>query len=245
MTTLSTLRGLPFYFRDLALLMTQRRRSSRPFAFGPAFVCVGEKHAAGGSARGHYFYQDLLVAGRIHSNAPRRHIDVGSRVDGFVAHVASYRQIEVLDIRPMKRNVKNITFIQGDLMTDLAPDLVQCTDSLSCLHALEHFGLGRYGDSVDHDGYIKGFENLTRMLEPRGRLYLSVPIGPQRIEFNAHRVFSVGTILEMFAQAFVVERVSFVDDEGELHEDVALTPEAIKANFDCRYGCGIFELTRS
>ena len=39
----------------------------------------------------------------------KRHVDIGSRLDGFVAHVASFREIEVLDIRPLKVNKhKNI-----------------------------------------------------------------------------------------------------------------------------------------
>jgi SAM-dependent methyltransferase len=244
LTTLKTLRGLPFYFRDLLLLRRQRARSARPFDFGPAFICVHEKFAAGGTARGHYFHQDLLVARRIHQRAPQRHVDVGSRVDGFVAHVASFRPIEVLDIRPLKSSVPNLHFLQGDLMQPLAPQLVACTDSLSCLHALEHFGLGRYGDPVDHDGYLLGLANLARMVRPGGRLYLSVPIGPQRIEFNAHRVFAVATLLELVAPQFEVDGFSIVDDDGDLHENVALDAARVASNFGCRYGCGILELTR-
>lgn len=244
LTTLNTLRGLPFYLRDLFELRRQRRRSDMPFAFGPAFVCVGEKFAQGGTARGDYFHQDLLVARRIHQHAPRRHVDVGSRVDGFVAHVAVFRPIEVLDIRPLASRVPNLHFLQGDLMQPLPPALVACTDSLSCLHALEHFGLGRYGDPVDHDGWRKGLANLTRMVQPGGRLYLSTPIGPQRIEFNAHRVFALRTLLDSVAADFEVDRVSYVDDDGDLHEDVDFRGAEAARSFGCRYGCGILELTR-
>lgn len=244
LTTLTTLRGLPFYLRDLAELRRQRRRSAEPFAFGPAFVCVGEKFAEGGVARGHYFHQDLLVARRIHARQPRRHLDVGSRVDGFVAHVASFRPVEVLDIRPLKSAIPNISFLQGDLMQPLPPALRECTDSLSCLHALEHFGLGRYGDPVDHDGWRKGYANLAAMVEPGGMFYLSVPIGPQRIEFNAHRVFAVRTLLNLVEPMFEVLALSVVDDAGDLHEDVPLEALRIDSHYGCRYGCGILELRR-
>lgn len=37
----------------------------------------------------------------IFDSSPQRHLDVGSRIDGFVAHVASFREIEVIDIRPV------------------------------------------------------------------------------------------------------------------------------------------------
>lgn len=37
----------------------------------------------------------------IYEAAPIKHVDVGSRVNGFVAHVASFREIEVIDVRPI------------------------------------------------------------------------------------------------------------------------------------------------
>jgi len=243
-TTWNTIRGLPFYFSDLLKLRSQRKMSVTPFRMGPPFICVGEKFAEGGVASGHYFHQDLLVAQRIHAHAPARHVDVGSRVDGFVAHVAAFRPVEVLDIRPLKSKSTNISFLQGDLMRPLPPELVACTDSLSCLHALEHFGLGRYGDPIDHDGYLKGYANLARMVRPGGRLYLSTPIGPQRIEFNAHRVFAVQTLLDMVKPQFELLRMSYVDDDGDLHEDAPADSSRMSFNFGCRYGCGILELRR-
>ncbi len=64
----------------------------------------------------HYFHQDLLLANRIFKARPRNHVDVGSRVDGFVAHVASFRPIEVLDLRPSPFEIKIVTFAVADLM---------------------------------------------------------------------------------------------------------------------------------
>ena len=63
-------------------------------------------------------------------------------------------------------------------------------ESLSTLHAVEHFGLGRYGDPIHPDGWRRAAEALARVLAPGGRLYFSVPIGRERLVFNAHRVFS-------------------------------------------------------
>jgi hypothetical protein len=62
-------------------------------------------------------------------------------------------------------------------------------DSLSCLHALEHFGLGRYGDPIDPSGFERGLCNMASLLTKGGIFYLSVPIGIDRVEFNANRVF--------------------------------------------------------
>jgi hypothetical protein len=127
---------------------------------------------------------------------------------------------------------------------DIADEFRECCDSLSCLHAIEHFGLGRYGDKVDLFGYVKGFNNLGQLLKPGGVLYLSTPIGPQRIDFNACRVFDIQTILDLARSCFVIESFSFVDDDGNSHENVELTPGLIKDNCGCEYGCGIFEFRK-
>lgn len=240
----ATLRGLPFYLADLRELKKQRLTSVKPFAFGAFSPYLHERFDESGCAEGAYFHQDLLVARRIFANSPAVHVDVGSRVDGFVAHVAAFRPIEVIDIRPLSNTVTNIRFLQADLMSVIDPKLENYCDSLSCLHALEHFGLGRYGDPVKYDGYLIGLDNLWKIVKPGGKFYFSVPIGPQRIEFNAHRVFSVAYLLELFAGKFRVDHFSFVEDKGVLHEDVALSDEGLANEFGCFYGCGIFELTK-
>jgi SAM-dependent methyltransferase len=238
------LRCYPRYVSDLRTLKRQAGHSQAHFPFGRRRPCLDDMYEQSGSAKGHYFHQDLLVARRIFTTNPRRHLDIGSRLDGFVAHVAVFRPIEVLDIRPLDSHVPNVSFAQCDLMGEIPATLLGAFDSLSCLHALEHFGLGRYGDPLDYDGYRRGFANLKRFLEPNGRLYFSVPIGPQRIEFNAHRVFAIQTLLDLFKDGYVVEGFSYVDDKGDLHEGVELTPERIANSCGCRYGCGVFELRR-
>jgi hypothetical protein len=82
------------------------------------------------------------------------------------------------------------------------------------------------------------------MLKPGGKFYFSVPIGKQRIVFNAHRVFNVSYLISLFENKFKIDIFSYVDDDGNLHEHVELTDLMIKTNFNCTYGCGIFELTK-
>lgn len=239
------LMGWPLYFlRDLQTLKSQEKGAARKFPFGKLYPCLDDKFSDSGSAKGHYFHQDLLVARRIFTNRPHLHVDVGSRLDGFVAHVASFRPIEVIDIRPLSNQIANVQFLQADFMAPLDDRLREYCDSLSCLHALEHFGLGRYGDPVKYDGYLLGLQNLYRVLKPGGKLYFSVPIGPQRIEFNAHRVFSMNYLLELFEGKYRIDQFSFVDDRGDLHEGVPLCEGSIKTNFGCVYGCGILEMTK-
>ncbi|HTW34122.1 MAG TPA: DUF268 domain-containing protein [Rhizomicrobium sp.] len=234
---------LPHFIRSYRRFRRQQQQSSVEFPFGELWPCLDDRSDNAGSAKGHYFHQDLLVARRIFANAPRLHVDVGSRVDGFVAHVAAFREIEVLDVRPLTSHIPNVRFRQADMMASLDPALAGYCDSVSCLHALEHFGLGRYGDAVDFEGHLKGLANLKAVLAPGGKLYLSVPIGPQRIEFNAHRVFAVATLLSL-TRDMRVDAFSYVDDKGDLHENVVLAADAVANNFGCRYGCGILELTK-
>ena len=128
---------------------------------------------------------------------------------------------------------------------DLPPELVNSADSVSCLHALEHFGLGRYGDPVDFDGWHKGLQGLTRMVQAQGLLYLSVPTArDQRIEFNAHRVFSLPFLRSALEPAFKIQSCSFVKDRGELMQDI--DPHSAQANesFDSNYGCSIWTLRK-
>lgn len=240
--TISFIKGLSFYKSDLKKVKKQRG-SDTSFAFGPSYPILNERHSLSGTMSGHYFHQDLFIARRIFENNPVRHIDIGSRIDGFVAHVAVFREIELFDIRSQNSNVKNIRFTQADLM-NLPDNLYGCCDSVSSLHAIEHFGLGRYGDPVDYEGHIKAIYNINKMLKNGGKFYFSVPIGKQRIEFNAHRVFNVTYLIELLNGKFRIDSFSYVDDVGNLHIDVELNENRIKVNFDCMYGCGIFELTK-
>lgn len=201
------------------------------------YMILSDFDSNAGSASGHYFHQDLLVSNFIHKNKPKRHIDIASRIDGFVAHVASFREIEVVDIRSLKKSVhKNIKFIQADFMSmrDLGT-----ADSVSCLHAIEHFGLGRYSDVIDIDGHKKGITNLVNLVDNGGCLYISFPIGKNNeIHFNAHRVFKVDTILEHpdIKEKMRLLRFDYVDDNGDLN-----TNENIhEINKDLDYGCGIY-----
>lgn len=238
-------RALPYYLRTYSLLKAQAAHSDEPFRFGPLYPTLDDRYAQAGTASGHYFHQDLYVARKIHANNPRRHIDIGSRVDGFVAHVASFRPIEVIDVRPLESHVANMHFLCADMMGDLPDELVASTDSLSCLHAIEHFGLGRYGDPVNFDGHVIGLKNMRRMVQPGGKLYLSTPISrEQRIEFNAHRVFSIPYLKERLTDGFTIDSFACVDDQGQLRENCDLDSPEAKDSFHFKFGCGIFELTR-
>jgi SAM-dependent methyltransferase len=199
---------------------------------------LGDRDAGAGEASGHYFWQDLYVAQRIFEANPPEHLDIGSRIDGFVAHVASFRRITVGDIRPLASRIPNVAFVQMDLMGELPPGQVGQFASVSCLHALEHFGLGRYGDPENADGHIAGLRNLQRLLRPGGVLYLAVPIGAPTLWFNAHRVFAPRTILDLAAPLALTD-FAYIGDDGALYTPGAAGARAAELE-RLDYGCGIF-----
>jgi hypothetical protein len=243
--TFLSIKYAPRYFSDLIKLRSQiKNNNASRWEIGSIFPCLHDKSDTAGKISGHYFHQDLFVAQKIFKSKPKKHVDIGSSINGFVAHVASYRDIEVFDIRRLKTDAKNIIFKQMDLMK-FDENYLNYTDSISCLHALEHFGLGRYGDDVDLNGYIKGFKNVTKMLKPNGIFYFSVPIGWQRIEFNAHRVFSVKETLKLAKEnGLNILSFSYIDDKGGFHKNIELCDGNIKSNFGCNWGCGIWEFRK-
>ncbi|MCU0968069.1 MAG: DUF268 domain-containing protein [Rubrivivax sp.] len=207
------LAALPRYVADW-----RRFASSRDAGPMVAYPCLLDR-GAGASALGEYFWQDLHVARRVIEQAPRRHVDVGSRIDGFVAHLACTRRVEVFDIRPLAASIPNVGFRRWDLTGDgddgAAPGTADC---VSCLHTLEHVGLGRYGDAVDPRGWLRALSRLAALVEPGGRLWLSVPVGRPRVEFNAHRIFDP-RVLRAAAEGcgLVLAEFAVFDASGALH----------------------------
>ena len=242
--TWASLRGTLAFVRDLRAF---RRAYTGPLVLSP---CLGDRYQEGGSTKNEYFWQDLLVARHVFQHKPLRHVDVGSRIDGFVAHVASFRIIEVFDIRPVSANIPGVIFRQADLMSansehaHLQEQAGYC-DSLSCLHALEHFGLGRYGDPVNPQGYQRGMVNLARLLQTHGRLYLSTPIGSERVEFNANWVFDPQTIVRTATPlGLALDTLTVLDQQGG--QEVLHQPSTaqLQALGQMHYRLGIFQFTK-
>lgn len=146
--------------------------------------------------------------------------------------LSAFVPTEFLDYRPLQVKLSGLACGSGNLLA-----LSQANDSvhsLSCLHVVEHVGLGRYGDHLDPDGSVRALGELRRVLARRGRLYLSVPVGRERVCFNAHRVFDPDTIVNVLDGLRLVE-FSLVDDVGAFHEIVPLDRAT-----NLEYGCGLF-----
>ncbi len=189
---------------DLQQYTTLNKRKSFAYDKTFAYFIAGDKFAQNGSFHP-YFWQDLWAAKHIFQRRPHVHCDIGSRVDGFIAHLASFGQkVRLFDIRPMESAIDNVEFVQCDA-TNLENIPDGSIESISALCSLEHFGLGRYGDPIDPEACFKCFHSIQKKIQWGGVLYLSVPIGYEHVEFNAHRVFYAETIVNSFPNMRLVE----------------------------------------
>jgi SAM-dependent methyltransferase len=130
-------------------------------------------------------------------------IDVGSRLHSIL-FFARYAKCWYVECRPMGELPKlfNIQYLACEAQQLSAKD--NDVPLITSLHALEHFGLGRYGDTVQYDGDVKGLEEFHRVLVPGGFLVLSVPFSHPdhpRIEFNGQRVYSKEIMDKMLSDA--------------------------------------------
>lgn len=184
----------------------------------------------------HYFYQGAWLARKVANSKPLHHVDIASSVL-TVSVLSAHVDTTFVDYRPLKTNLSGLKSVAGNIL-DLSFTNASVA-SLSCLHVIEHIGLGRYGDTLDPEGSIKAAKELERIVSDGGALYLSVPVGRERICFNAHRVFSPVTVVSMFPKLKLVD-FSFVDDVGEFHHDTKVS-HAEKLD----YGCGMFHFKKS
>lgn len=203
--------------------------------FADSYPCLGDWTSTM-PFDAHYFYQGAWLARRVAARRPTRHVDVGSSALTLSVLSATTETLHI-DYRPLRAELAGLRCIAGDILDLPLEDA--SVESLSCLHVIEHIGLGRYGEPLDPAGSRKAAAQLARVLAPEGRLYLSVPVGRERTCFNAHRVFDPQTVLALFAPLTLVA-FALVDDEGRFHE-----PARLDAAHGLDYGCGMFELARA
>jgi len=232
------IRSVPIYVFNLNRYRGRQHevQDSLRLRFGYLNPQLRDRWQQAGAASGHYFHQDVWAARRVFESNPSRHVDVGSRIDGFVAHLLAFREVEVVDLRPLTTSQPGLRFTRASILS--LPYADASLPSISSLHTVEHVGLGRYGDPIDPGGPFAAMSELARVLASQGRLYLSVPVGVERTEFDAHRVFSPITILKHLEHLALVE-FSAVDDAGGYIEHA--DPEAF---VDAQYSCGLFVFSR-
>jgi len=230
-------------FKKYNRLHKELKRGNFPINTMNLFPRTKDYRSSSGTVKGDYFFQDLIVAKKIFESGVTEHIDIGSRIDGFIAHISIFlKKVIVLDIRPNIDKLFNIEFTQEDA-TNLAGISDNSVLSISSLHAIEHFGLGRYGDPVNPNADIDAMAAMKRTLCNGGTLYFSVPIGVERLQYNAHRVYSPSTIIKYFEGLTCKEFIA-INPNGELQQDLTLNDTDTYNSWTKGYGCGIFIFTK-
>ncbi len=164
------IKGLPKIKRDLRKYESLNKRKS--FAYKKKYRWFIDDSAKEAGTASEYYWQDLWAASKIIENKPKVHYDIGSRIDGFIAHLQAAKiQTNLIDIRPLNNTLPYVGFTQADA-TSLKGIPDNSISSISALCSLEHFGLGRYGDPVDPEACFKAFQSIQRVLEGGGGVLL-------------------------------------------------------------------------
>lgn len=179
----------------------------------------------------HYIYHPAWAARIIKEINPAKHIDISSTLH-FCTILSAFIETEFYDYRPAALTLSNLKSSSADL-TNLFFES-NSVESISCMHTIEHIGLGRYGDLLDPEGDFKAIAELQRVTKKKGHLLLVVPLGKPRIQFNAHRVYSFELIHNLF-QDFELNNFSLVTDENLFIENA--DPDLVMEQI---YGCGCF-----
>ena len=190
-------RLLKFFLDTTQYLLLVNQKNNYNFYLKP---CLHDYAEEAGDIDNEYFWQDLVVANKVHALMPERHLDVGSRLDGFIAHISLITEVQCIDIRPIFTSIPNIEFIQCDICDyyNVSSQIQKYGqyDSMSCLHALEHMGLGRYGDTISSFAVKQSMSNMSMFLRKGGRFYLSAPVGISAVHFNANYIFDPRELIE-------------------------------------------------
>ena len=227
--------GIPGFMEYLIELRRYRSISrNEQVPVSEAYPILHDKNSSHPFDR-HYFYQDWWAFEKVVRSEPREHIDIASNLV-FASLLSNVVKVTFVDLRPLNVNIPNLRTMQGDITCLPFPD--DSVKSLSCLHVIEHIGLGRYSDPLDPDGSRKACRELARVLAPGGNLYIGLPVGRERVCFNAHRVHSPRTLLRYLNDLRLLE-FSGVNDQAEFLRNTV--PEVLN---DCEYGCGLYWFTK-
>jgi SAM-dependent methyltransferase len=199
--------------------------------------CLEDRTPSTGFDR-HYVYHTAWAMRVLARSRPAEHVDVASSLY-FAALASAFVPVRYFEYRPVDLYLSKLTCEQADL---LCLPFEDCSvRSLSCMHVVEHVGLGRYGGPLDPDGDLKAMAELERVLSPGGDLLFVVPVGRPRVQFNAHRIYSFDQVTEAFGGLEMAE-FALVPDRAN---GSAIIANATKQQADAqRYGCGCFWFRR-
>lgn len=187
----------------------------------------------------HYLYHVSWAIKKIWQTMPEMHVDVSSSLN-FCSSIAAFTKTTFIDYRPVSIHIDNLSCISGDLCDE---DQWKGRDyeSLSCMHVVEHIGLGRYGDEININGDICAIDNLIDSLRSGGRLLFVVPVGIPEIYFNAHRVYSASWISAFFSKKCKLNEFYLIPSNPKIKP--LINVDLVTAD-QFSYACGCFEFMK-
>lgn len=179
----------------------------------------------------HYVYHPAWAFRVLKQINPVKHVDIASTLH-FCSMISAYIPTEFYDYRPAQLNLDGLISGRADLIN--LPFGDNTIQSLSCMHTIEHIGLGRYGDPIDPEGDMKAIKELKRVVAPGGSLLFVVPTGKKKLMFNAHRIYAFDQVRSYF-DGFELKEFSLVTDKHEFirNADPKIADEQT-------YGCGCY-----
>lgn len=186
----------------------------------------------------HYIYHPAWAARIVKQINPKFHVDISSSLT-FSSILSAFIPVHFYDYRPANLVLSNLKSEKADLMSLPFPD--NSVESISCMHTIEHIGLGRYGDPIDPNGDTKAINELKRVTAKSGNLIFVVPVGKPRIMFNAHRIYSYEQIISYF-DGFELKEFTLIPDEAL--DNGMIKNSSPKLVADQKYGCGCFWFTK-
>ena len=219
-------------FKSLAATLEPRFN----LGWSDRFPCLGDR-TPDTPFDHHYVLHTAWAARRLAQIKPTRHVDISSNLF-FVAACSTFVPIDFYDYRPANLKLDNVECRRGDLMA--LPFADASVPSLSCMHVVEHIGLGRYGDPLDPEGDLKAMRELARVVSIGGSLLYVTPVGRPRIQFNAHRIYSYEQIVSAFP-GYELREFALIPDVNNGGWITNATPEQVNAQ---KYGCGCFWFQR-
>lgn len=229
--------------RRLARFARQFRAFSRlpgadrlPLRWEDRLPCLDDDTAAAHFDR-HYVYHPAWAARILRELEPDLHVDVGSSLL-FASILSAFVPTRFYDVRPPALRLDGLECHAADLTALPFPD--RSIASLSCMHVVEHVGLGRYGDALDPEGDLRAMAELQRVLAPGGSLLFVVPVGRPRVRFNGHRVYAFRQVIERFPE-LALREFALIPGRGPEGLVVGASEERVDRE---RYGCGCFWFLR-
>lgn len=189
----------------------------------------------------HYIYHPAWATRIIIDSKVAAHVDISSTLH-FCSMLSAMLPVKFYDYRPAALLLSGLTCEASDLTA--LPFEDDSIPSLSCMHTVEHIGLGRYGDPIDYDGDLKAMKELARVVARGGNLLFVVPVASKSvIHFNGHRVYHPDAIQLIFKEEGLTLK-EFVLIPEDAHDGGLVKNPNAELIAKQSYACGCFWFTK-